>query len=388
MNRPLTILDHMIAEQRFLTPVGPLSSRVVLDHQERIAIGYDIGNQATKVAALAPDGKLLCLRIPTAYQPATEIRGGEQLVTYRVGTGAPFWIGDVALSNDGQALSLGSIAQRLTDQRLREFTAACLAEVLVSAGYPAGSYDLALGFAIPNMEIVMLKGDDKGTEKLGVAPATAEALVTYVKSQRYTVTRSDERGRDAVYELHVANLIPQGQSIGTFTAWSRTPTGQLVTDVEAIEIVDIGGGDLQLTTVFTKPYRMTTQRLGDGTVRIARALKDRYPFLSDVAAQQALITKSIRISGRRRDISADVDAVVSKEGQDILAQIVPVLRQRTRFGLFTGGGTTLLERDLLQKAKAENSRRGEEFELINHGTASLLNATGSLFGVIFRAAKK
>ncbi len=78
-----------------------------------------------------------------------------------------------------------------------------------------------------------------------------------------------------------------------------------MTDVDALTILDIGGGDLQKTDININPYGMTTQHLGAGTIGIARALKARFPRmnLSDVAAQQALVTRKLRISGRNQDIS-------------------------------------------------------------------------------------
>ncbi len=47
-----TILELLAAGQRFVTPAGPLSSRVLIHEQACIAVGYDNGNDATKLALL------------------------------------------------------------------------------------------------------------------------------------------------------------------------------------------------------------------------------------------------------------------------------------------------------------------------------------------------
>jgi hypothetical protein len=84
----------------------------------------------------------------------------------------------------------------------------------------------------------------------------------------------------------------QAQSIGTFIAWGKAPNGATVTDYDALTILDIGGGDLQRTDVDLKPYRMTSDRIGDGTIDLARALKAKLPKskLNDVTVHHSLVS--------------------------------------------------------------------------------------------------
>jgi hypothetical protein len=379
-----TILATLAAEAPFRATNSPLTSQVTIQGQPYLAIGYDNGNDAAKVALLTDQGRLITLRIPTAYRTAQIIRGGTGVTTYRH-DGPPFWIGAAALDHEGDALPIGPTPQRLADPRQRAFIAAVLVEALVQADYPPGSYDLALGIAVPNIEIVREAQGDK----LGVAEPTRAALKT-LRGVPQTVRRTDQRGRESVWMLTVRHLIPQAQSIGTFLAWSRTPMGSTVTDVEALTVIDIGGGDLQRTDISVNPYRMATQHLGTGTVGIARALATAFPQLglNDVQAQQALVSRSLRIAGRRQDITAQVTAAIATHGQDVIGRVLPILQQQQRYVLITGGGAILLRDLLSERAAAVGKAQPDDYALIDPRHAALLNAVGALFAVLFAATKR
>jgi hypothetical protein len=214
-----TILAILADNTPFRTTNGPLTSQVTIQGQPCLAIGYDNGNDAAKVALLTDQGRLTTLRVPTAYRTAQIIRGGTGVTTYQYDDSPPFWIGAPALDHEGDALPIGPTPQRLADPRQRAFIAAALVEALVQADHPPGSYDLALGIAVPNIEIVREAQGDK----LDVAEPTRAALKT-LRGVPQTVRRTDQRGRESVWTLTVRHLIPQAQSIGTFLAWSRTPS--------------------------------------------------------------------------------------------------------------------------------------------------------------------
>jgi hypothetical protein len=264
-----SILDHLMAN----APFG-LSSRMTIQGEEVIAIGLDNGNDAAKVSLLNRDGRAISVRIPTAYLPAISFQSGMGEVTYQVGAGAGFWIGEVAIRNEGEALRVGSTAQRFADARQQPFVGAVLVEALIAAGYAPGAYTLALGFAIPNTEIVRESSD---SEKLIVAEETRQTLKKHLQGQTWPITRTDARGRAAHWTLRVQHLLPQAQSVGTFIAWSKAPTGAKVIDYDTLTILDIGGGDLHKTDIWLKPYRLSTERIGSGTIEIARGLIKRLP---------------------------------------------------------------------------------------------------------------
>jgi hypothetical protein len=384
-SEPSTILTTLAADAPFRATNGLLTSQVAIQGQPCLAIGYDNGNDAAKVALLTDQGRLATLRIPTAYRTAQIIRGGTGVTTYQHDDGLPFWIGAAALDHEGDALPIGPTPQRLADPRQRAFIAAVLVEALVQAGYPSGSYDLALGIAVPNGEIVREAQGDK----LGVAEPTRAALKT-LRGAAQAIRRTDQRGRESVWTLTVRHLIPQAQSIGTFLAWSRTPTGSTVTDVEALTVIDIGGGDLQRTDISVNPYRMATQHLGTGTVGIARALATAFPHLglNDVQAQQALVSRSLRSAGRRQEITAQVAAAIATHGQDVIGRVLPILQQQQRYVLLTGGGAVLLRDLLIERAAAVGKAQPDDYALIDPKQAALLNAAGALFAVLFAAAKR
>lgn len=388
-----TIVQELISADEAGVPARfGVRSTIRIGRQQGIVIGLDHGNDALKIAVLMTDGTLITHRIPTAYREAEVIRGGEGEVSYRVGGSPDFWIGDTALRHDGDDLPIGPTKQRITDVRLRYLIAAGLVELLHQAGYEAGAHHIILGFAIPNVEIVPVRGEGEGEhegERLGVDPDTRAVLEQYLKGARWVVERTGADGNTTTWDLTLLTVMPQAQTTGTLIAVTKAPNGATVTDVEEMDIVDIGGGDLQITTVQIKPtYRMTTRRLGEGTIRVARALKDKFPRheLNDVAAQQALITRRLLVSGRQRQIDAEVADVLNSQGQAIIGTVLPVLRQSRRFVTITGGGVILLHDLLKPRLDADSKVRGEDYELINHGIASVVNSIGVLFSVIFRAA--
>lgn len=378
-----SILDHLIADQ----PFG-LRGQLVVQDEQVICLGLDNGNDAAKLALLNRDGKLIHLRIPTAYSTARAFQGGSGEVTYHLDGLPDFWIGEAAMRNDGRALPIGPTPQRLPDPRQHSFLGACIVEALLAAGYEAGAYVLAVGFAIPNSEIVV---ETKAVgDKLGVCEETKTALKKYIRNQCWQIERTDTRGKVSSWSLTVRYIVPQAQSIGTFITWAKAANGTTVTDYDALTILDIGGGDLQRTDVYLKPYRMISERIGDGTIDLARALKARLPRarLNDVMAQHSLVTRQTMEMGRTRAIQQEVEAVLHTHGQDLVGQVLPILQDNRRYVIITGGGAVLLRDMLLQRLATVGKTQGEDFLLINHGLAAVVNAVGALFAVLFLITKK
>jgi hypothetical protein len=319
---------------------------------------------------------------------ARRIQGGSGETTYQLDGGTLYWIGEVALRNEGRALPVGPTPQRLADPRQRQFIAACLVELLIASGYEPGEYTLALGFAIPNTEIVR---EADNSEKMVVSPETRDALKEYLRGASWTIERTDARGgQPCQWTLRIGQLVPQAQSIGTFVCWSKTASGKNITDYDAVSVLDIGGGDIHQTDIYIKPYRMSTQRLGDGTIDIARGLKELLPKarLNDVTAQHALVTRKALISGKLQDVSREVQEAIAMYGQDLIGVILPVLQQTRRFVLLTGGGIILLNGALTQRLKAAGKVESQDYLLIPDELAAQLNAVGALFGVLFIASRR
>ena len=172
-----SILDYLNHNE----PFG-LSSRICIRGDACIAIGFDNGNDAAKMSVLNDAGKAVTIRIPTAHQLAKTFQGGQGEVTYQLGDDTGFWIGEAAIRNAGRALRVGSTATRITDTRHPSFVAACLVEALFAAGFAPGEYTLALGFAIPNSEIIK---ESPNSDKLVVSDETKHALRTYVQDKQW-----------------------------------------------------------------------------------------------------------------------------------------------------------------------------------------------------------
>jgi hypothetical protein len=139
----------------------------------------------------------------------------------------------------------------------------------------------------------------------------------HVQDKAWHITRTDERGKRTGWQLSVRHLVPQAQSVGTFVAWAKAPNGRTVTDYDALTILDVGGGDLQQTDITLKPtYHMASERRGDGTIDIARGLKQLLPKakFNDVTAQYALITRQALICGKMQTIEKEVVSVIDTYG--------------------------------------------------------------------------
>lgn len=385
-----TVYDLVRTGQALRDEQYQMPAWVTIGDQAYLAVGDDNGNGAKKIAVLTEKARLVTTRTATAYKPAKAIRAGKGVTSYRVGGGDPFWIGEDALARDGDALPIGATAQRLADTRQRAFNAACMVETLVKAGYAPGIYPLAVGFAIPNEEIELrVQGD--GSEKMGVSAETRAALKAHLNGQTFTVERIDANGHTTTWTLRYEKIIPQAQSIGTLFTWSRTVDGVLEADgIRRVAIVDIGGGDMQLTEVELNPYRMTAERLGLGTIAIARELGGKFARLrlSDAQAQYALETRTIEESGREVPIDAEVQAAIQSAGQDLIGRMLKVLQQPSLYVLVTGGGVKLpgLRTLIEERFEASGKTSPRNYTIIDPAVADIVNATGALLAVVYAAA--
>ena len=178
--------------------------------------------------------------------------------------------------------------------------------------------------------------------------------------------------------------------VGTFVAWAKAPNGVTVTDYDALTILDIGGGDLQQTDISLKPYRMSSERRGDGTIDIARGLKELLPKakFNDVTAQHALVSRQALMSGRMQKITREVDSVIDTYGQDLVGKMLEIFQNTQRYMIITGGGVILLHDTIIELLNAAGLESQRDYFVVNHGLASVLNSAGALFAVLFMAAKK
>ena len=355
-----------------------------------IPIGLDNGNDAAKVAIVAPDGALLTLRVPTATMPAKTIRSGEREPAYSVGD-LTLWIGDTALRHGGDELPIGTTAARLADDRLRAYLAAVLAEALATAGYTPGVYSLLLGFSIPDEEIES-DDDAKDMNKVAVRADTKKALAEHVRGQVWAVTRTDKAGVVTTWQLQVAAVLPQPQTAGTVLAYTKAPNGKTVIERDRLLVVNIGGGDTFESEVSTKPFQMSSSRISAGTIDMARALWRRLGETerNDAAAQYALRTHRALRSGSWEDISDEVSAIQRSVGQTLLTRVLANALHSRQFVLLTGGGVIPLHDQIEARMReAEPPRvRGKQYDVINHGLSSVLNAIGALLAVAFAASAR
>jgi len=364
-----------------------------------IPVAIDNGNDALKGATLrldpapvtgtAPSALLTTIRVPTAFAIAEQIQGRQE-VTYQC-DGVAFWTGATALAHGGDALRLGPTIQRLDDERQRWFIGAGIVELLRSAGFVPGAYQIALTLAVPNTEIV-IERDEKGVEQLTLDAPTRHALTRHIKGKTWTICRTDDERQPETWTITAASVLPQAQTTGTVVALTRAPNGKAVLDLAGMRVIDIGGGDLHVCEVTFRPAQMINRRPGDGTIRIARALRHDRRFAqairNDVEAQQALVRQTITRSSRSVSIAEDIQRVVASKGNALVADVLAELSDSTQFVAITGGGVLLLHELLVTVLQHEAKEPGRDYLLVDGPLASELNAIGVLFGLIFRAAGK
>jgi hypothetical protein len=321
--------------------------------------------------------------VPAIFREARTIQG-QQETSYEI-DGQRFWVGEAAFRESGDALPLGPTATRLADERQRWFIFAGLAELLRTAGYAPGVHQVMLTLAVPNTEIVIALGP-AGEETLATEERTRTAIAAHLKDQTVTVTRRGEDGSVETWTVRIAGVFPQAQTIGTFHAITKGPKGAVLMDLNGMTLIDIGGGDLHETEVALRPrYRLAVNRPGEGTIRIARALREKYHkvLLNDAMAQHALITQKIEISSRDVDIRAEVEQLIAAKGQGIIADVIGALRNARKFTAITGGGVIPLNGRLSTVLALEEKEPGRDYILLRGELAVTLNAIGTLFGLYF-----
>jgi hypothetical protein len=376
----------------------PLRPTVRVGGATLVPVAIDNGNDALKGAVLrrdpgAPDSEtrslLTTIRVPTAFALAQTIQGRQE-VTYSC-DGVSFWVGEAALVHNGDALRLGPTIQRLDDERQRWFIGAGIVELLRSAGFAPGEYAIALTLAVPNTEIV-IERDEKGVEQLTLDRRTRDSLARHLKGKSWEIRRDDDEGQPEQWTIRVATVLPQAQTTGTVVALTRAPNGKLVSDIAGLRVIDIGGGDLHVCEVTFSPAQMINRRPGDGTIRIARALRTDRALAgvihNDVQAQEALIRQTVKRASRPVSIETEVQRAVASKGNAMVADVLEELRQSSQFVAITGGGVLLLRSLLTDVLQHEAKEPGRDYVLVDGPLASQLNAIGALFGLIFRAAGK
>ena len=353
---------------------------------QAVLFSLDNGNDAFKGTVRRADEASFCTqRITTAYAPARTIRLGERIATWQVQiegevhASEAFWMGeDAASAEQAESLPIGLTAERLEDSRYRHFLCACLVETLFQAHYsPDGDHALFMSLGVPNEEV----------EHHGVREEVKGAL-RHLLDKRMVVQRTDPSGQTTTWSLKVVEIAPYAQTCGSFFAWYYTLDGTPVeTDIVEFVVLDFGGGHLHQCDIQivhragkTPSLRMAAKLLGEGTVGMARALKEAlrgaYPGLSltDVEAQQVLISGYVTAGGRRTPVQGIVREIVQARAQHTYTTILPVLQRSRSYLMFTGGGTILLA-ESLQRLVA-TKRQPTDVLFVPPSLASVLNSIG------------
>ncbi len=359
-------------------------------------VSVDNGNDAFKGAMLHADTPFLhTKRIITAYAPGKELGSGDGITTWQVNDSERFWIGNDALQTKAESLPIGMTETRLSDERYRRYLFACLVELLLEAGYGIptqefqGEHDLYVSFGIPNEEM------NRG----GISESVRRALVPLFNTA-YTIRRQDEQGHVTSWVLRLVELNPYPQTFGSFVSWYYTLDGTPIeTDIVKHLTFDLGGGHFHSCEVTLqhqptgKPkLRMTASLLEEGTITLARGVQERIRQqhsgirLSDVEAQQALVSRHISVEGRHAAIDDIVNEAIEARSPNLLKHLRHQLQDERSFLMFTGGGSILLE-SALRKLVQDSQRTAQSFLFVPKELASVLNAIGGYILVQATAQK-
>ncbi len=358
---------------------------------QALIAAIDNGNDAFKGAMLHVGQPVMTTkRIITAYTPARKLRGGEGVVTWQVNDSEEFWIGEDAVeSKKVESLPIGMTDERLHDQRYQCYLAACLVELLIAAGYGQldrdgrligewqGEYDLYTSFGIPNEEIT-ISGPTK----------EASNALRLIFNVPFAISRTDEHGVTTRWVVRLVEINPYPQSFASFACWYYTVDGTPIsTRIVKHVTIDIGGGQTHSCEVdlihrqdAPVKLRMEAKLLGEGTISIARPVKDairaqyRGVRLSDAAAQHALMTQQVAVAGELTDINHLVAEVIIARSKQLLSPVLEYIQEGQNFLMFTGGGRVLLEQQL--REMVGTTRTEGQYLFVDPTLSPVLNAIG------------
>lgn len=75
-------------------------------------------------------------------------------------------------------------------------------------------------------------------------------------------------------------------------------------------------------------------------------------------------------------------------GNDLISKVLPALQQTSRYVIITGGGVLLLHDLLIKSVETVGKQQPQDYLVVNHGLAAILNSVGALFAVLFMLAAK
>lgn len=403
VHHPDSVYAHILGGQS-LVAGQPISNVVPLKDGSAIGIGHDRGNGYGKHASIL-HGKLVTQEMVNAIANTTKTIAGAKATTYRLQRageyGLPFCIGDDALkTNTSQPLPTGSTGRRLSDVRQIEYEMAAMVAFLRKCGYPSGRHTITLSIAIPNDEIVLTNT----TGRTAVIAETEKAL-REVYEKTWTIEETNPRGEVHEWELGFTKkrvVIPQ--TMGAITLYSRDMYGRSILDgTEAIAIVDIGHGDTQGSIVQLKPFSMSVERIGDGTIRIAKALLPamRQQAMNDGSidatqinmnqAQAIAQTKTVIKRGKTVRIEGLVDEVTTREAASLAVELARFFRATNGEPIIVGGGSkNQLIRETIEKQTKSLWGDGQGVFFFDPKLTSVANAIGAfmqLFWVAQAATK-
>lgn len=348
----------------------------------------DLGKRAYKVATVTDQSKFLTSIIPDAYVPVTgtlqhegdgndedsekpvyahcvfEERSGEESEVFQMGESA-LRLADLLPTDEDSHV-------RLADPRSRNMVFAAVAEqyALMKLDETV-EHNTLLCLGVPPRDL-----DGERAQETKDAATTLKGRVTVEQTNLKTGART-------IWTLNVIGVYVEVQTRGTFYSIAKKIDGAAALTQKLFEVYDLGGGDTNKLQINAGGVVLTMgERIGNGTIEIARALRKRVEEdygieLSEIAAQEALHTKKIWRGGAERDISATITKLLPRF-QQILTRVTVSRQALSTFLVFTGGGSALFHEAIssMIQTKSKELVSGEDYLIVPADIAPIANAIG------------
>jgi len=382
-----------------------------------LKVAFDLGNWQSKISIIQKDTyRMLCTQLPTTFQVAQTLTSGVHPITYelisdtrfpasamttterqRRARGENIFPLDTYIINKSGALGvedtlpLGATQNRLVDRRYRLYFWGAIVNALAQTGYKAGEYNIVLALGVRNEEMYL---DANSTPQM--RKAVREVVETY-RGTTVTLDRISAKGKKQGqaatdrYILHIVEIIPYAQTLGTFSAWYYSLDGNPIQErINRVYIYDFGGGDTHVMEIDCSDPdepRSHGVRIAPGTVEFANALareiKSAFPVAGELTvaeAQEALMKGRVSVAGIYQDIQHLVQKVILERGANMLGRVFTANTDsgRNAFYLITGGGILLpnFKHMLAQKLTDLGRKEYESFLCVPNALTTRLNADG------------
>ncbi len=375
---------------------APIESAILYplvgDHPpiEAYILSLDFGKRALKVGGVDKFADFHARTFVDAYAAAKQLKqqeeSGEGESIWKVrGPGEAklseaFRFGNSALRT-AEALPVNeTAAARLEDPRVRNMTICAVIQILQDMKIYPTVYEDGMP-VLKKLHVVLCIG--LPVDDLTRRREETEQALQHLKGE-YRIEQFDTKsGKTETWAIEVNGFIPTPQPRGTHYTAMRRLDGTPALPKKITTVIDIGGGDIYAYEVDSSSGVVVEgQRLGDGTIAIARELiplvEDTYGVhISEAQAQEALHLRTILKGGEEIDISGLLEQLRPRFAH-LLTTVTISKRMLATFIIFSGGGAALLHNEIAAKMQALPGQHevGKDYLILPSAIAPIANCIG------------